>query len=78
MAAGSVKETGSEVLDVVMQRFGKLEIPSEEADRLSNGALVERLIAGGLSPLSATRIVEVERGDAEVGRARTHSQARRS
>jgi hypothetical protein len=55
-----------------MARFGKVEIPQAEAERLSTAALVERLVASGMSRLTATRMVELERGDEEVGRARRH------
>ena len=38
---------------------------------------VERLVAGGASRLTAERLVAIERGDAEPGRARRHALARR-
>jgi hypothetical protein len=37
---------------------------------------VERLVADGASRLTAERIVAIERGLAEVGRARRHTTAR--
>jgi hypothetical protein len=45
-----------------------------EIDRVQ---AVERLVHGGASRLTAERIVEIERGHAEIGRARPHSMARR-
>lgn len=60
-----------------VQRFGTLEIPSDEANRLSSSVIVERLIAGGVSRLSAERIVAVQRGTAGPSRARSHPQSRR-
>ena len=67
-----------------MARFGTLEIPDWEARRLSDSAIVERLIAEGKSRLTAYRIVELGREQAErgceqvePGRARAHAQSRR-
>jgi hypothetical protein len=60
-----------------VHQFGKLELSQEEADRLSDAGIVERLVSTGVSRLSAERIVAVEREKAEPGRARPHSQARR-
>ena len=57
--------------------FGELELTEAEAERLSDAAIVERLVETGVSRLTAARIVEVERGDGHVGRARVHSMARR-
>jgi hypothetical protein len=37
---------------------------------------VEQLVAGGASRLTAQRIVEIERGTAEAGRARRHTLSR--
>ncbi|HWB56621.1 MAG TPA: hypothetical protein VG479_06775 [Gaiellaceae bacterium] len=61
--------------DVV--RFGSVEISDADVQRLSGAALVDRLVAGGISRLSAERMVEIEQGTAEAGRARAHAQARR-
>jgi hypothetical protein len=44
---------------------------------LSNGVLVERLVARGFSRLTAERFVAIERGAAEAGRARAHPVSRR-
>ncbi len=60
-----------------MHQFGKLKLSQEEAERLSDAGIVERLVSTGVSRLSAERIVAVEREKAEPGRARPHSQARR-
>jgi hypothetical protein len=57
--------------------FGELEFTEAEAAKLSDAAIVERLVETGVSRLTAARIVEVERGDGEVSRARPHSTARR-
>lgn len=58
-------------------RFGSIEMSDGEFRRLTGAGLVDRLVAGGMSRLSAERIVAIERGSAEPSRARTHSQARR-
>jgi hypothetical protein len=50
--------------------FGRLTLPAAEANRLSDRALIERLVESGRSRLTAARIVETTRGQAEVGRAR--------
>jgi len=57
--------------------FGKLAITSDEARTLSPAAIVQRLIDGGTSRLTAMRMVELERGKDEPGRARPHGQSRR-
>jgi hypothetical protein len=54
-------------------RFAKVEPVAAEVKTFSN---VEQLVARGVSRLTAERIVAIERGDAEPGRARPHSQAR--
>ena len=54
--------------------FGRLEIPEAEAARLSDEAIVKRLVETGVSRLSAARVVAVARGDGEVGRARPHAR----
>jgi hypothetical protein len=60
-----------------MVRFGTIEIAEADAKRLSSATLVERLVANGASRLTAQRMVEIERGSAEPGRARPHTTARR-
>ena len=54
--------------------FGRLEIPEAEAARLSDEAIVQRLVETGVSRLSAARVVAVARGNGEVGRARPHAR----
>jgi hypothetical protein len=56
--------------------IGKMEIAAGDM-HLSNGVLVERLVARGFSRLAAERYVEIERGAAEAGRARAHPVSRR-
>jgi hypothetical protein len=55
-----------------MTSFGKLEIPEDEARRLSDEAIARRLVETGVSRLSAARLVEIARGKGEPGRARPH------
>jgi hypothetical protein len=57
--------------------FGGLEIADSELRFLSDAMIVERLVDSGVSRLSAERIVEVQRGDIEPGRARRHAQGHR-
>jgi hypothetical protein len=45
--------------------------------RLRDSEIVDRLVEAGSSRLAAERMVEIERGDAEPGRARPHGMARR-
>ena len=66
-----------EAADAGVLRFGRLEISETELKKLSSAALVDRLMAGGISRLSAERIVAIEHGKAEPSRARSHMQARR-
>jgi hypothetical protein len=58
-------------------RFGTLILSQAEAKRLHRLARVERLVASGASRLTAERIVAIERGEAEPGRARRHTPPRR-
>jgi hypothetical protein len=67
-----------DVPDAGVLRFGRLEISESELKGLSSAALVDRLMAGGISRLSAERIAAIEQGSAEPSRARSHMQARRS
>jgi hypothetical protein len=57
--------------------FGTLEIANSELRWLSDTAIVERLVESGISRLTAERIVEVQRGEVEPGRARRHGQSHR-
>ena len=75
MASGIVKPEQRDDADVA--RFGSVEITEFELRMLSSPALVDRLVGGGISRLSAERMVAIERGSAEAGRARRHTQARR-
>lgn len=63
--------------DANVAGFGRVEITEAEVKMLGGAALVERLVAGGVSRLSAERMVAIEQGIAEPGRARPHMQARR-
>ena len=58
-----------------MVRFGELELTEDEAARLSDGSIADRLVKTGVSRLTATRMVELARG-AEIGRARPHKARR--
>ncbi len=60
-----------------MARFADVEIPDAEVQKLSDAAIVERLVAHGKSRLTASRIVELERRNVEPSRARAHAQSRR-
>jgi hypothetical protein len=55
----------------------EIQLAVKEMKALSNAMVVERLVDGGLSRLSAERIVEIERGAVEPGRARAHTTSRR-
>ena len=55
----------------------EIQLAVKEMKALSNAMVVERLVDQGVSRLSAERIVEIERGVVEPGRARTHSTSRR-
>jgi hypothetical protein len=52
-------------------------ISAADLESLSTRALVSRLVSRGVSPLTAERFVEIQRGKAEPGRARTHAVSRR-
>ena len=60
-----------------MAQYGRVEIPDAEFARLDDAAFVARLIERGVSRLTAYRILAVERGSSEPGRARPHAQGRR-
>jgi hypothetical protein len=66
--AGSVAEVA---------RLGKVEIEEWDLKWLSSTELVARLVAGGVSRLTAERFIAIERGSAEPGRARPHPISRR-
>jgi hypothetical protein len=54
-----------------------LEISESELKLHSDTVLVARLMAQGVSRLTAERFVEIQRGTGESGRARPHAVARR-
>jgi hypothetical protein len=58
-------------------RLARIEISESEMQLLSSTALVARLVAGGVSRLTAERFIAIQRGSAEAGRARPHAIARR-
>ena len=58
--------------------FGALAIRNSELRHLSNAMIVDRLVDSGVSHLSAHRIVAVQRGQVEPGRARRHAQSHRA
>jgi hypothetical protein len=63
-------------VDDGMVVFGKLEIPEGEALELSDTVIVLRLVASGVSRLSAERIVAVKRNAELLSRARRRGQSR--
>jgi hypothetical protein len=54
-----------------------VEISESDLKLVSTSVLVSRLVAGGVSRLTAERFVEIRRGPAESGRARPHATSRR-
>jgi hypothetical protein len=74
-ATGIVKPQQSDHAEIA--RFGRVEMTERELRMLSSSALVHRLVESGISRLGAERMVAIERGDAEAGRARRHTQAHR-
>jgi hypothetical protein len=71
----SAEEIEAEAL--VVARFGEIEITARDMKTLSGATIVERLVAGGASRLTAQRMLAIEQGNAEPGRARTHTTSRR-
>lgn len=57
-------------------RLASIEISESDMRLLSSTALVARLVAGGVSRLTAERYLEIQRGSAESGRARRHALSR--
>ena len=57
-------------------RLASIEISESDMRLLSNTVLVARLVAGGVSRLTAERFLEIQRGSAESGRARRHALSR--
>jgi hypothetical protein len=58
-------------------RVERVGISESELQGLSTTVLVARLVAGGVSRLTAERFVEIHRGSANAGRARPHTLSRR-
>jgi len=67
MATGTVKLLDGDPLDVLR---------GPESAHFDSIELVERLVAAGASRLTAKRIVEIDRGTGEPGRARPHPISR--
>lgn len=61
---------------VKTDRLADIEISESDMRLLSSTALVARLVAGGVSRLTAERYLEIQRGSAESGRARRHALSR--
>jgi hypothetical protein len=76
--AGASFKTLAEGMSVEFDRAEGSEGPEAANDvkKLSGPAEVERLVADGTSRLTAERIVAIERGLAEPGRARRHVPSR--
>jgi hypothetical protein len=58
-------------------RVERVGISDSDMEALSTAVLVDRLVAGGVSRLTAERFLEIQRGSAEAGRARPHLLSRR-
>jgi hypothetical protein len=58
-------------------RIERIGMSEPEMEGLSATVLIARLVAGGVSRLTAERFVEIQRGSAEAGRARPHTLSRR-
>ena len=58
-------------------KAGEIQLAVKEMKALSSATVVARLVDKGVSRLTAERIVEIERGTVEPGRARTHTMSRR-
>ena len=57
-------------------RLANVEISDSDMRLLSTTVLVARLVAGGVSRLTAERFVAIQRGGTEAGRARRHAAGR--
>ena len=57
-------------------QFGSLSLTDSQLSRLRDWEVVDLLIEAGSSRLTAERMVEIERGEAEPGRARRHTARR--
>ena len=58
-------------------RVERIGISEYDMQVLSTTVLVDRLVAGGVSRLTAERFIAIQRGSAEAGRARPHTLSRR-
>lgn len=58
-------------------RVEDVEISESDLRLQSPNTLVARLVAAGVSRLTAERFVEIHGGTAEAGRARPHATSRR-
>jgi hypothetical protein len=58
-------------------RVERVGISQSDMEVLSTAVLVDRLVAGGVSRLTAERFLEIQRGSGEAGRARPHLLSRR-
>jgi hypothetical protein len=56
--------------------FGRIELPERTVEMANNDELVRLLVDAGASRLTAERLVELERGEGEPGRARRHRAGR--
>jgi hypothetical protein len=61
---------------LVSSQFRSLSLTDSEVSRLRDWEVVDLLITAGSSRLTAERMVEIERGVAEPGRARRHTARR--
>jgi hypothetical protein len=57
-------------------QFGSLSLTDSRLSRLRDWEVVDLLIEAGSSRLTAQQMVEIERGEAEPGRARRHTARR--
>lgn len=69
MAGRSESGSKTDVLEGIVFSESELRL-------LSANVLVGRLVARGVSRLTAERFVEIQRGNAEPGRARAHPVSR--
>ena len=58
-------------------QFGALSLSDAQLSRLADWEIADLLVAAGFSRLTAARMVAIERGEADPGRARPHGTARR-
>ena len=63
-------------LGLASSQFGSLSLTDSQLSRLRDWEVVDLLIEAGSSRLTAQRMVEIERGEAEPGRARRHTARR--